>query len=250
MAGVAPPVFYGRGMFNYTFGLLPFRLPIHTVGKQYTFWTVTILGSPQLCSSVTYVYLCISVFAVGSLQQFIMHCSVCVCVLTGQPISVYHALQCVCLCLQWDSLQLCIIHWSLYVCVYNGTAYGYVSYIAVCVSVFTVGQFIAVEQCIMHCSLCVCVTVGQPIAVEQCIMHCRLCVCVTVGNPIAVEQCNEPTQEQIDKYHSLYMKDLKTLFDEYKVKYGISKSKELKFVQLSGKLFLNCLSKCLYSLYV
>ena len=30
--GFAPPIFYGRGVFNYTFGLIPFRNAIHTVG--------------------------------------------------------------------------------------------------------------------------------------------------------------------------------------------------------------------------
>jgi len=29
--GFSPPVFHGRGIFNYTFGLLPFRKPIHTL---------------------------------------------------------------------------------------------------------------------------------------------------------------------------------------------------------------------------
>lgn len=29
--GFSPPAFYGRGVFNYTFGLLPFRKPINTV---------------------------------------------------------------------------------------------------------------------------------------------------------------------------------------------------------------------------
>jgi len=29
--GVSPPLFYGRGVFNYNFGLLPQRTPIHTV---------------------------------------------------------------------------------------------------------------------------------------------------------------------------------------------------------------------------
>jgi len=29
--GVSPPMFYGRGVFNYSFGLLPVRTPIHTV---------------------------------------------------------------------------------------------------------------------------------------------------------------------------------------------------------------------------
>ncbi|KAK6016509.1 diacylglycerol acyltransferase [Ostertagia ostertagi] len=29
--GISPPVFHGRGVFNYNFGLLPYRKPIHTV---------------------------------------------------------------------------------------------------------------------------------------------------------------------------------------------------------------------------
>ncbi|XP_071165310.1 2-acylglycerol O-acyltransferase 2-like [Mytilus edulis] len=29
--GFSPPLFHGRGIFNYTFGLLPFRKPVHTV---------------------------------------------------------------------------------------------------------------------------------------------------------------------------------------------------------------------------
>ena len=31
--GVAPPLFYGRGIFNYTFGFIPFRKPINTIGS-------------------------------------------------------------------------------------------------------------------------------------------------------------------------------------------------------------------------
>lgn len=31
--GVAIPLFHARGVFQYSFGLLPFRRPIHTVGK-------------------------------------------------------------------------------------------------------------------------------------------------------------------------------------------------------------------------
>ena len=33
IAGFSPPIFYGRGVFNYTFGFLPHRRPINTVGK-------------------------------------------------------------------------------------------------------------------------------------------------------------------------------------------------------------------------
>jgi len=29
--GFAPPLFYGRGIFNYTLGLIPFRKPIYTI---------------------------------------------------------------------------------------------------------------------------------------------------------------------------------------------------------------------------
>ncbi|XP_033367659.1 2-acylglycerol O-acyltransferase 1-like, partial [Parus major] len=32
--GVALPLFHARGIFQYNFGLLPFRRPIHTVGER------------------------------------------------------------------------------------------------------------------------------------------------------------------------------------------------------------------------
>ena len=32
--GFSPPLFYGRGVFNYTFGILPFRRPIQTIGES------------------------------------------------------------------------------------------------------------------------------------------------------------------------------------------------------------------------
>jgi len=31
--GISPPIFYGRGVFNYTFGTLPYRHAITSVGK-------------------------------------------------------------------------------------------------------------------------------------------------------------------------------------------------------------------------
>ena len=33
LVGFTLPVFHGRGIFNYTMGLIPFRRPIDTVGK-------------------------------------------------------------------------------------------------------------------------------------------------------------------------------------------------------------------------
>lgn len=32
--GISPPMFYGRGVLNYNFGLIPHRIPINTVGKM------------------------------------------------------------------------------------------------------------------------------------------------------------------------------------------------------------------------
>ena len=32
-SGIAPVMFYGRGIFQYSFGLMPFRVPVTLVGK-------------------------------------------------------------------------------------------------------------------------------------------------------------------------------------------------------------------------
>lgn len=36
--GFTPPIFMGRGLFNYSFGVLPFRTPVHTVGEWLVVW--------------------------------------------------------------------------------------------------------------------------------------------------------------------------------------------------------------------
>jgi hypothetical protein len=33
IATFSPPLFYGRGIFQYTFGFVPFRNPVHAVGE-------------------------------------------------------------------------------------------------------------------------------------------------------------------------------------------------------------------------
>ena len=33
IATFSPPLFHGRGIFQYTFGLVPFRKPVNTVGE-------------------------------------------------------------------------------------------------------------------------------------------------------------------------------------------------------------------------
>ena len=37
IATFSPPLFYGRGIFQYTFGFVPFRTPVHAVGKWILF---------------------------------------------------------------------------------------------------------------------------------------------------------------------------------------------------------------------
>ncbi|XP_054721576.1 2-acylglycerol O-acyltransferase 1-like [Uloborus diversus] len=43
---------------------------------------------------------------------------------------------------------------------------------------------------------------------------------VIIGQPIDVEKISEPTQEDVDKLHQLYVDKLTDLFNEHKVKYG------------------------------
>ncbi len=41
--GFSSPMFSGRGVFNYSMGILPFRKPINTVGKENTLKTTLTL---------------------------------------------------------------------------------------------------------------------------------------------------------------------------------------------------------------
>ena len=47
LLGFSPALFHGRGIFNYTFGLLPYRKPVHTVGKLWlhAFWDYSVKKS-------------------------------------------------------------------------------------------------------------------------------------------------------------------------------------------------------------
>lgn len=46
--GVAPAFFVGRGVFNYTFGIMPYRVPVTTVGKgKIVFDSVTMQKTPS-----------------------------------------------------------------------------------------------------------------------------------------------------------------------------------------------------------
>ena len=50
-----------------------------------------------------------------------------------------------------------------------------------------------------------------------------------VGHPILVPQCPQPTEEQVDHYHTLYMKALEQLFEEHKESCGLLASRPLTF---------------------
>ena len=51
-----------------------------------------------------------------------------------------------------------------------------------------------------------------------------------VGRPIPVPQCPQPTEEQVDHYHTLYMKALEQLFEEHKESCGLPASTHLTFI--------------------
>ncbi|KRY51314.1 2-acylglycerol O-acyltransferase 2-A [Trichinella britovi] len=55
-------------------------------------------------------------------------------------------------------------------------------------------------------------------------------ICTVVGRPIDVEKCEDPTQEQIDRLHEIYVNELLTLFNTYKVSYGLPESAQLEIL--------------------
>ncbi|XP_069059977.1 2-acylglycerol O-acyltransferase 2 isoform X2 [Pleurodeles waltl] len=51
-----------------------------------------------------------------------------------------------------------------------------------------------------------------------------------VGKPIKVEQNQNPTDEEIDCIHKIYMEELSKLFEEHKTQYNIPADRHLEFV--------------------
>ncbi|PAA51377.1 hypothetical protein BOX15_Mlig028465g1 [Macrostomum lignano] len=58
----------------------------------------------------------------------------------------------------------------------------------------------------------------------------RHAVTTVVGAPIPVEKCPEPSAEQVDRLHRLYMERLADLFDEFKAEHGVKEDVRLEFV--------------------
>ena len=57
----------------------------------------------------------------------------------------------------------------------------------------------------------------------------RVAVCVCLGEPVRCPKINDPTKEDIDKYHSQLVQGYEQLFDQHKEAYGWG-DKKLKFV--------------------
>ncbi|ELW56463.1 2-acylglycerol O-acyltransferase 3 [Tupaia chinensis] len=55
-------------------------------------------------------------------------------------------------------------------------------------------------------------------------------ITTVVGRPIPVPQCLDPTQEEVDHYHTLYMRALEQLFEEHKESCGVPASTCLTFI--------------------
>ncbi|XP_040277642.1 diacylglycerol O-acyltransferase 2-like [Bufo bufo] len=55
-------------------------------------------------------------------------------------------------------------------------------------------------------------------------------ITTVVGEPIAVPKMEQPTQKDVDLYHSMYLTSLQKLFDKYKTEFGLSESDVLEII--------------------
>ncbi|KFO29871.1 Acyl-CoA wax alcohol acyltransferase 1 [Fukomys damarensis] len=55
-------------------------------------------------------------------------------------------------------------------------------------------------------------------------------IVTVVGEPLPLPQIEKPSQEMVDKYHTLYMDALSKLFNKHKTQYGCSDSQKLLFL--------------------
>uniref|UniRef100_A0A673JQY3 Acyltransferase n=1 Tax=Sinocyclocheilus rhinocerous TaxID=307959 RepID=A0A673JQY3_9TELE len=53
-------------------------------------------------------------------------------------------------------------------------------------------------------------------------------IATVVGEPITVPKIEEPSQDVIDMYHAMYIRSLKSLFDNYKTRFGLNESDTLQ----------------------
>ncbi|XP_055986138.1 acyl-CoA wax alcohol acyltransferase 1 [Sorex fumeus] len=62
------------------------------------------------------------------------------------------------------------------------------------------------------------------------ILPYSLPIITVVGEPLPLPKIENPSQEMVDKYHTLYMDALHKLFEEHKAHYGFSKTQKLIFL--------------------
>ena len=55
-----------------------------------------------------------------------------------------------------------------------------------------------------------------------------LILIISVGAPVKVDKVKNPSPEEIEKFHLLYVKALKELFEKHKKNYGISEDQHLE----------------------
>ena len=90
IVGFSPPLFYGRGVFNYTFGLVPFRKPVHTVGKQSIglclIYSFSMFSTPYIIRKFALLLLWCSCSCLQTLLFFFLAACQSVCLSTCQSV--------------------------------------------------------------------------------------------------------------------------------------------------------------------
>ena len=63
LLGFSAPIFHGRGIFNYTFGFLPYRCPINTVGGDTNlYYILAMLFLFNIYHTLIYIYIYIYIY--------------------------------------------------------------------------------------------------------------------------------------------------------------------------------------------
>ncbi|OWK17695.1 hypothetical protein Celaphus_00009246 [Cervus elaphus hippelaphus] len=53
-------------------------------------------------------------------------------------------------------------------------------------------------------------------------------LCLAVGKPVEVQKTPLPSQEEVDRFHQRYMKELENLFEAHKLKYNVPRDQHLE----------------------
>ena len=56
---------------------------------------------------------------------------------------------------------------------------------------------------------------------------------ISVGAPLKVNRVENPTKEEVENLHSLYVAALRELFDKHKKNYGIAEDEHLEIIWLA-----------------